>query len=67
MGRKASDRWAVPLCLLHHRSLHDAGDEEDWWEGLGIDPIGEADRLWQEARLPDLELQETANEPVVPD
>jgi len=30
LGRKASDEWAVPLCALHHRSLHDAGDERRW-------------------------------------
>jgi hypothetical protein len=27
MGSKVSDEWTVPLCFLHHRALHDAGNE----------------------------------------
>ncbi|MDB5408377.1 MAG: hypothetical protein JWL84_3289 [Rhodospirillales bacterium] len=50
MGRKVSDEWAIPLCLLHHRALHDAGDEERWWNDQRIDPRAEAERLWQQSR-----------------
>ena len=40
LGRKAGDQWAVPLCLTHHRALHDFGDERRWWsEIVGVDPI----------------------------
>ena len=38
LGRKVSDEFAVPLCRIHHRELHDRGDEKAWWEGLLIDP-----------------------------
>ena len=50
MGRKVSDEWAVPLCYIHHRALHDRGDEKAWWEQNEIDPIIEADRLWSETQ-----------------
>ena len=50
MGRKVSDEWAVPLCYIHHRALHDRGDEKAWWEQNKIDPIKEADRLWSESQ-----------------
>jgi len=52
LGRKVSDEWAVPLCNLHHRALHDAGDEEAWWRGQGVDALAEAERLWREHRMP---------------
>ena len=51
LGRKVSDEWVVPLCNLHHRALHDAGNEEAWWKEQGIDARVEADRLWREHRL----------------
>ena len=51
MGRKVSDEWVVPLCAIHHRSLHDVGDEKRWWKQHGsIDPISEAERLWKQTR-----------------
>ena len=46
LGLKPSDEFAVPLCRLHHRSLHDAGDEEAWWRQQKVDPVPEAERLW---------------------
>jgi DNA recombination protein Rad52 len=46
LASKPSDEWTVPLCLLHHRALHDVGAEETWWEEHGIDAKGEAQRLW---------------------
>lgn len=50
MGSKVSDEWTVPLCYLHHRALHDHGAEERWWQERDIDPLAEAQRLWQETR-----------------
>ena len=50
LGRKASDEFAVPLCRLHHRAAHRAGDEQAWWKTAGIDPITAAGKLWQETR-----------------
>ena len=46
MGKKVSDEWVVPLCNLHHRSLHDAGREEDWWLKQNVDPLRIAEGLW---------------------
>jgi len=48
MGSKVSDEWTVPLCPIHHRSLHDVGVEEEWWQAKGIDAKAEAERLWQQ-------------------
>jgi hypothetical protein len=51
LGRKASDEFAVPLCRMHHRELHRAGDERAWWKVAGIDPLKVARKLWKEARV----------------
>jgi len=50
LGSKVSDEWVVPLCNLHHRALHDAGNEEKWWREQGIDALAEAERMWRERR-----------------
>jgi hypothetical protein len=47
IGLKPSDAFAVPLCRLHHRALHDQGDEQSWWQQHKIDPVSEAQRLWR--------------------
>jgi len=46
MGRKVSDRFAVPICRLHHRELHRGGSEHAWWQRYGIDPLATAATLW---------------------
>ena len=51
MGSKVSDEWTVPLCFIHHRALHDAGDEELWWRAHSLDPKAEAERLWRSTHL----------------
>jgi hypothetical protein len=51
LGRKASDEFAVPLCRVHHRAAHRAGDERAWWHAAGIDPIKIARKLWKHTRL----------------
>jgi hypothetical protein len=51
LGRKASDEFAVPLCRVHHRAAHRAGDERAWWKAAGIDPVKIARRLWQHTRV----------------
>ena len=60
LGLKVSDEFAVPLCRAHHRELHRASTEVDWWARTGIEPIDIARRLWIEthplmvsASLPD--------------
>ena len=46
MGRKVSDKFAVPICRLHHRELHRRGNERVWWQNQGIDPLAIAATLW---------------------
>jgi len=50
MGRKVSDRFAVPVCRLHHHELHRRGNERVWWEDRGIDPLVAAAILWEKSR-----------------
>jgi hypothetical protein len=50
LGRKASDEFTVPLCRVHHRAVHRAGDERAWWKESGIDPIKVASKLWKRTR-----------------
>ncbi len=50
LGRKTSDEFAVPLCRIHHRAAHRAGDERAWWKAAGIDPLKIARRLWGDTR-----------------
>ena len=61
MGRKVSDEWTVPLCAIHHRQLHDAGDEQRWWAERQVEPVksgrgavGGAERTgnWRTGRRP---------------
>lgn len=47
LGSKVSDEWVVPLCNLHHRALHDTGNEEMWWKAHNIDATDEAGQLWR--------------------
>ena len=51
LGRKVSDEYTVPVCRLHHRELHDYGDEASWWAAVSIDPLPIALALWQRTRL----------------
>jgi hypothetical protein len=46
MGRKVSDRFAVPICRLHHRELHRRGNERVWWQSQEINPLAIAASLW---------------------
>ena len=50
LGRKVSDEFAVPLCRGHHRAAHRAGDEQPWWQAVGIDPVKIARKLWKQSR-----------------
>jgi hypothetical protein len=47
LGRKVSDEFTVPLCRLHHRELHQRGDELLWWRHLNVNPLDTAQRLWR--------------------
>jgi len=46
LSRKVSDEFTVPVCRVHHRELHRTGDEAAWWQGIKIDPLPIAHRLW---------------------
>ncbi|MET3837970.1 ERF family protein [Bradyrhizobium sp. OAE829] len=48
LGQKVSDEFTVPLCRAHHRELHRASKERDWWVTAGIEPVGLARQLWLE-------------------
>ena len=47
MGRKVSDEFTVPLCAIHHRELHERGNEKAWWKQHKIEPMKVARQLWQ--------------------
>lgn len=47
MSRKVGDQWTVPLCAIHHRSIHAAGDEKRWWQTQKQDPLVVAEQLWR--------------------
>jgi len=38
----------VPLCRAHHREVHRAEIELNWWKTAGIDAIDIARELWSE-------------------
>ena len=46
LGRKVSDEFTVPLCRTHHREVHRAGKEPQWWAKLDIEPLAMADKFW---------------------
>jgi hypothetical protein len=50
LGRKVSDEFAVPLCRTHHREVHRCGNEAEWWNKFGIDPLIVAAALWTQTR-----------------
>jgi hypothetical protein len=50
LGRRVSDEFTVPLCRVHHRELHQLGDERVWWSKFNIDPMPIALKYWQHSR-----------------
>jgi Putative HNHc nuclease len=55
MGRKPSDKWALPICHPHHMEQHAIG-ERPFFKIHGIDPIVVARDLW--AARPDLDAMQ---------
>jgi hypothetical protein len=51
LGRRVSDEFVAPLCRIHHREVHRAGDERAWWKQARIDPLKVARKLWSNTRL----------------
>ncbi len=50
LGLKVSDEFVVPLCRIHHRQIHQVGNEMDWWKSNNIDPLPIAKSLWEKNR-----------------
>jgi DNA recombination protein Rad52 len=50
MSKKVSDEFTVPLCRTHHRQLHHAGNEVNWWMDLDVDPLPIAQDLWDQSK-----------------
>ena len=50
LGRRVSDEFTVPLCRVHHRELHQKGDERAWWNKFNINPMPIALKFWQLTR-----------------
>jgi hypothetical protein len=48
IGLKVSDEFTVPLCRIHHRQLHHAGNEVAWWGNFNIKPLEVANGLWDQ-------------------
>ncbi len=46
LAQKVSDEFTVPLCRAHHRELHRAGKEREWWSRIGIEPLDVSRELW---------------------
>jgi hypothetical protein len=46
LAQKVSDEFTDPLCRAHHRELHHAGKEVDWWSRNGLEPLEAARSLW---------------------
>jgi hypothetical protein len=46
VGAKADDRWTVPLCGRDHNEQHKMGNEQRYWQSVGIDPIEIAKHLY---------------------
>jgi hypothetical protein len=50
LSKKVSDEFTVPLCRIHHRQLHHAGNEVNWWMDMEVDPLPIAQDLWRESQ-----------------
>jgi len=61
LGRKVSDEYTVPLCRIHHRQLHQTGNEVAWWDRLKISPAegGKATLAKRPIRCRDCSLSES--------
>lgn len=48
LSLKATDRWAVPLCWLHHHDIegHGSRREVEWFAAFGLDAHALAQGLW---------------------
>jgi hypothetical protein len=66
LGRKVSDEFTVPVCRVHHRELHNHGDEISWWKRIELNPLPVALKLWQQTRRNGravTEIEDSGNQP----
>jgi DNA recombination protein Rad52 len=63
MSKKVSDEFTVPLCRIHHRQLHQGGNEVNWWIDMEIDPLPIARQLWEQSHSPSKDLQNDTGVP----
>jgi hypothetical protein len=51
IGLKATDRWAIPLCRIHHDEVERLGSrrEPGYFDDYGIEPHCLADALWRQS------------------
>jgi hypothetical protein len=63
LGVKVSDEFTVPLCRGHHRQLHQAGNESNWWNTLKIDPLPVARQLWEQTHPNENHTETQISEP----
>jgi DNA recombination protein Rad52 len=63
LAKKVSDEFTVPLCRIHHRQLHQGGNEVNWWMDLDIDPLPIARQLWEESHTTQPAAQTIAGKP----
>ena len=47
LALKVSDEFTVPLCRIHPREVHRAGNERAWWKRIKVQPLGIARKLWR--------------------
>src|SRR5450830_472946 len=66
LGLKVSDEFTVPLCRGPHRQLHQAGDEQAWWDNLHINALEIAKGLWEESRMKTFPAAAQASQQQVP-
>jgi hypothetical protein len=52
------DEFTVPLCRGHHREVHRCGDEANWWNKIGIDPLRRRSGTMAEYAEPGVDLIE---------
>ncbi len=50
---KSTDRWAIPMCNLHHGEIERAGSKNEiaWFEERGVDALALANTFWDRTLL----------------
>ena len=47
MGKKADDKWAAPLCRIHHSELHRFGREVEFWTKHSVNVVEWCEKSWK--------------------